>query len=130
MTTKNNFLFGFLSLMFISLVLAACDYVNYQQGQDLYENNCVTCHMGDGSGVAELYPALNKMQANKTYIDAMPCIIRNGLQRPNSIIEMAGLKHLSDVEINNIVNYIVNDMNSLKMEQTIQQTSSILNACQ
>jgi len=109
--------------------MVSCDYVNYKQGQGLYKTNCVTCHMEDGSGVAELYPALNNMDNSQAYFEAIPCIIRNGLNREASVIEMAGLKHLSEVEINNIVNYLINDMNKLNIEQTIQQTTSILSNC-
>ena len=111
------------------LIYVSCNYTNYVQGQQLYESNCATCHMSDGSGVSELYPALNQFKNSMFKVSDMPCIIRNGLQREGSLIEMAGLKHLSDVEINNIVNFIVNDMNKMGLEQSIEQTSHNLNAC-
>ena len=126
---RNKLILAFSFAVIVSMLVVSCDYINYKQGQGLYEVNCVTCHMQDGSGVAELYPSLNKMGDSKAYFEAIPCIIRNGLKRQESVIEMVGLKHLSDVEINNIVNYLVNDMNDLKQEQTLQQTSSILLKC-
>ncbi len=126
---RNKLILAFGISAIVSMIFMSCDYVNYKQGQGLYEANCVTCHMQDGSGVAELYPSLNNMQSSKTYFEAIPCIIRNGLNRQESVIEMVGLQHLSEVEINNIVNYLVNDMNKLKQEQTLQQTSSILLKC-
>jgi len=129
MSIRNKLLFLLLIVALSAMIISSCDYVNYQQGQQLYNTNCVTCHMQDGSGVAELYPTLNKMESSDNYIEAIPCIIRNGLQRDGSLIEMVGLSHLSDVEINNIVNYLVNDMNNLKKQQTIQKTSSILSKC-
>lgn len=118
-----------LSLFCLIILSENCNYTNYQQGKVLYETNCAVCHMADGSGVAKLYPSLNKLSESGINPQSIPCIIRNGLQRDGSVIEMAALAELSDVEINNIVNFIAFDMNKIESEITIAQTKELLNKC-
>ncbi|NNL93039.1 MAG: c-type cytochrome, partial [Saprospiraceae bacterium] len=81
-----------LSFIIVLSLLNSCNYVNYQQGQDLYKTNCATCHMPDGSGVNELYPSLNNLDQNSFNLSEMPCIIRNGLGNELSLIQMSGLE--------------------------------------
>lgn len=86
--------------------------------------------MTDGSGVSELYPALNNIRNSKLNISEMPCIIRYGKQSETSVINMQGLNHLRDIEINNIINYILNDLNSdISVEFQIDSTRSQLDKC-
>ena len=85
--------------------------------------------MADGSGVARLYPALNDLDTSRVKINSLPCIIKNGIQSDTSAIQMIGLAHLSDVEINNIINYILNDMNGIRVEMPIIDTKEYLKNC-
>jgi mono/diheme cytochrome c family protein len=124
MMRNKLFVLGLCALPFIS-----CDYTTYQQGKLLYETNCATCHMPDGSGVAKLYPALNDLKSKKNIIQEIPCIIINGINKPESSLAMAGIKNLSSFEINNIVNYLVNDLNKIDQEFIISETQESLSNC-
>ncbi len=120
----------FIILLIIALYTISCDHVNYQQGKILYDTNCSTCHMKDGSGVAKLYPALNKFDRSQIDIEMLPCIIRYGQNKDKYSLEMVGIKSLTSIEINNIINYILNDMNQLNVEYRIDQTRAQLDNCQ
>ncbi len=114
----------------ISLILlvffTACDYVQYQQGKDLYVTHCAHCHMEDGSGVEDLYPAMKDMDVR---IDELPCIITQGINHPETLLEMVAIEGLSDVEVSNISNYIMSDMNGRNEELTIKRTKTLLSQC-
>lgn len=124
-------IFIFLTIIIFSLgLITSCEYVNYQQGKVLFESNCAVCHMEDGSGVAKLYPSLNSFSKSNLTVTQIPCIIRNGTQNSTSVINMAGLPQLSDVEINNIVNYLWIDLNKNNNEITIEKTKELLKECE
>lgn len=111
-------------------LLFSCDNTNYKQGQLLYESNCATCHMPDGTGVSKLYPSLNNIKNNDINIINLPCIIRHGQNKEEYLLEMEGLDHLTDIEINNIINYILNDLNKFDKEYQIDETRMILTQCE
>jgi len=126
---KASLLTLFLIFLSFLLMTIACDTVNYRQGQILYDANCATCHMPDGSGVARLYPSLVPFSQNGIEPGDMPCIIRQGQDSDKYSLAMSGLPHLSDIEINNIVNYILHDLNHKKEEFSIDNTRSKLANC-
>ncbi len=117
--------------LFLLLLICSggCDNTNYIQGKSLYETNCATCHMPDGSGVSRLYPAINNLKESAVDLDNMPCIIRYGQNKEEYSLEMAGIKTLRDIEINNIINYIINDMNGMDLEYQIDHTRDQLTKC-
>ena len=90
----------------------ACNVNPYQEGQRLYKIHCENCHMQDGKGLRGLIPPLAKSDYLSNYKEQIPCIIRNGIQGEIIVndttynTEMAGIPELSDVQINNIINYI------------------------
>ena len=85
--------------------------------------------MPDGSGVSRLYPAINNLKESAVDLDNMPCIIRYGQNKEEYSLEMAGIKTLRDIEINNIINYIINDMNGMDLEYQIDHTRDQLTKC-
>ena len=89
----------------------------------------MSCHLEDGVGVAKLYPPLNNFKNKDIDISAIACIIKTGIDHPQSVLKMEGLPHLSNVEINNISNYILNDINQMNNEVSINQTNEWLNKC-
>ena len=113
----------------ITIVNYSCQESKYVQGKQLYDFNCSSCHMLDGSGVAKLYPSLNPLDTSRVQLSDMPCIIRNGLSSEGSVLHMQGIKSLKDIEINNIINYILNDLNNLDVEYQIDDTRRILQNC-
>jgi len=90
-------------------------------GERLYKQHCEHCHMAKGEGVANLYPALIDI-SSETAIEIYPCIIRNGYKSNTKPIEMLGIPHLTDVEITNIINYLLNDLNQLNVDIELPQT--------
>ena len=115
-------------LIFI-LLTSHCTRIKYVQGQRLYNQYCADCHMEDGSGVAKLYPKLSPIEEMNSTLDDLPCIILNGLKTEHSTVEMLGIKDITDVEINNIINYILIDLNNKKDPLLIHQTQASIKNC-
>jgi len=118
-----------LSISILLIVLcSSCEHITYKQGKDLYKTKCGHCHMEDGSGVGELYPSLNSLGLDYNY-ENISCIIRNGKNSGDKVIEMIGLKELSEIEITNIVNYLKCDLNHSEGMIPLPQTKELLNDC-
>lgn len=121
-------LISIFTFIILSLLLS-CDYITYQQGKQLYLDNCGHCHMADGSGVGDLYPALIDLDQDYDYT-GISCTIINGKKSPNSVVEMVPITNLTDIEMNNIINYIMCVMNDEKDEISIKTTRQQLKECQ
>ena len=114
----------FLSL---ALLLYACQQNPWRDGEWLYQKNCASCHGETGQGLGELIPPLAGADFLEKNRDRLPCIVRNGLQ--DTIVvngktfaqPMAGVPHLSDIEITNLLNYVNhawgNDYGVYKLEE-------------
>jgi len=118
-----------LVFLFLVYCLTSCSDVKYSQGEALYLANCSSCHMPEAGGVAKLYPALNDLRNSDVKLDALPCIIRYGQNKDIYSLEMEGLKNLSSIEINNIINYLLNDINGIELEYSIDRTKGNLQNC-
>jgi len=112
----------------ISLIIS-CDYNTYQQGKQLYLDNCGHCHMTDGSGVGDLYPSLDNLGINYDYTN-ISCTIINGKKSPNSVVEMVPITNLTDIEMNNIINYLKCVINEQEGEISIKNTREQILECQ
>lgn len=92
----------------------SCDSNPYRQGKALYQANCASCHMDDGSGLRALIPPLNQPDDLQSKSDELPCIIRYGKKGPIQVGDkrydqvMAGHPELSVTQISNIINYVRN----------------------
>ena len=118
-----------LAFIFLAFTLPfCCQSVKYPYGERLFAVHCADCHMDDGSGLSSLYPTLVSQKITSNYRD-IPCIIKNGVNDTTSIIQMLPMPNVSDVEIANIVNYILNDMNNSDSTVTLMQINNILNHC-
>ena len=84
--------------------------------------------MPDGSGVGDLYPALTKLGPGYDY-SLISCYIINGKKSEGSILGMVAIKGLSDIEINNIINYVRSGMNGLEGEVSIADTRQQIPEC-
>ena len=81
-------------------------------GQEIYNDFCVQCHLEDGKGIKGIYPPLAKSDFLKD-INQTIYSIKYGLRGPitvngenyNSIMVSQGL---DDEEISDVVNYILN----------------------
>lgn len=81
-------------------------------GKIIYDNNCLTCHQADGSGVPGLNPPLSKVSwvtGDKTRLIK---IVLNGMNTPIEIDgemyhnPMPSHQHLTDKEIADVLTYI------------------------
>ena len=126
MASRNVLLYGILFCLIISAY--CCDVVKYPYGARLYESQCADCHMNDGSGLSSLYPNLQNANIVTKYKE-IPCIIRNGINDTTSIIQMLPMVNVSDIEITNIINFILQDMNGTKLSISIQEVQEILDSC-
>ncbi len=123
------------NLVLFTLLLAACDYKPRNQGKVLYERNCQSCHMESGQGLGRLLPPV----ANADYVlehrAELACIIRHGISGPiqvNGVTyegEMEGNRQLTDVEINNLVHFILVDLNKQKEHFVINEVRNQLEKC-
>lgn len=117
------------TLLFCSLIsLSQCDVVKYPYGQRLYQNLCADCHMDDGSGLSSLYPSLVNEKLSSEYT-LIPCFIRSGSVNDDNVLKMLPMKDVSDVEITNIINYILNDMNNVHLNVGLQEVQDLLSSC-
>jgi mono/diheme cytochrome c family protein len=122
--------------LFLLVVLIACKVNPYQEGGRLYKVHCENCHMQDGKGLRGLIPPL----ANSDYLvknkEKIPCIIKYGIKGPIIVndttynTEMAAIPELTDVQINNILNYISFEWNNGQNESNINDVKQALQNCQ
>ena len=82
------------------------------RGKEVYEGQCMSCHMAEGQGVESVFPPMVK----STYLtnrDLLVKIIRKGTRGPMTVNgiqydgEMVGLE-LSDEQTADVINYIRN----------------------
>tara|TARA_A100001011_G_scaffold156307_1_gene164794 strand:- start:351 stop:752 length:402 start_codon:yes stop_codon:yes gene_type:complete len=106
--------FLFLFVQFISIQQSKPIKQSIVDGEEIYQDFCVQCHLGNGEGVLGIYPPL----ANSDYLfDDIERSIRNikyGLSGPiivndqeyNSVMLNNGL---DDEEVADVMNYILNN---------------------
>src|SRR5690349_7645884 len=82
------------------------------RGKEIYEGQCMTCHMEQGEGIESVYPPMAKSNylANR---DRLVKIIRKGTRGPITVNgvqydgEMVGFE-LTDEQTSDVINYIRN----------------------
>lgn len=124
------------ALLFASaLAVASCDYKPRNQGKVLYDRECQSCHMENGQGLGSLMPPLANADFVMENQEQLACIIRNGMEG-NVVVNginysgnMPANKQLTDVEIANLVHYIIEVLNEQPDNFTIQDVRSQLESC-
>lgn len=123
------------------MALSACQSADelkteqyYSEGYQLYTTHCANCHQADGSGLADLYPPLQK----STYLsrrDEMICVVKNGL---SGEIQVGGKTYnrpmpanpkLTDIEIAEIVTYVTNTWGVKTSYMPIDSVTAALTRC-
>ena len=105
----KNSIYLFFVLLFICL---SCSSNEFSQGRELYLYYCSSCHLESGQGLRSLYPALAKSDYLEKYNEAVPCIIRKGLEGKIIVngkdydLPMPAMPKISAFEITNIMNFI------------------------
>jgi mono/diheme cytochrome c family protein len=109
---------GVLGLAFVIAPVAAAqqvtDTVLFEQGQQLYRDNCAVCHMDSGAGNPPTFPALN----GKDQLGDLVRIVRHIHQGEGRMPPFPGL---TAGEISSLANYIrsawANDFPSVTTEE-------------
>lgn len=121
-------------LMYGVILLTNCAGNTYSQGERLYKAHCANCHMDDGKGLAKLIPPLVNSSYLKDNQEIIPCILRHGQTGEiivNGVVfnqEMPGQKY-TEIQINNMINYINSAWGNDYPPVTITQTNSRLRDC-
>jgi mono/diheme cytochrome c family protein len=123
-------------LWLLLFVGASCEQQPYQIGQRLYQVHCANCHMDNGAGLGALIPPLADSDYLRLQRDKLPCLIRHGLQDTilvNGKIyaeQMPGNKHLNEVQIANVLNYVLQSWGNQEAPFSLEEVNKALNQCQ
>jgi mono/diheme cytochrome c family protein len=105
---------GCLAVMLCTLLCFNSCAEDYTDGRQAYDQLCSSCHGSMGQGLNALIPPLagSDWLTNPDLREQIPCAIRKGMQgkilvngKPYEGV-MQAFPKLSDVDINNIMNYI------------------------
>lgn len=101
----------------------------------LYEAHCSNCHMEQGQGLARLIPPISKSDWIAQNNDKLACIIRYG-QQGEVIVNgisynqpMPANLQLTDIEIYNLLNYILRNFGNQSPKRTLEQVRQDLSNC-
>lgn len=101
---RNKIIFIFIIAITICF---ACKSNPYKQGKVLYDFHCGGCHSEDGSGLAQLIPALDTTSEYFHHAGKLVCLIRIGLPLNKSTGQlMPPNTALSETELTNLINYL------------------------
>lgn len=124
----------FLLIVLWILVLDSCDS-SQSKGAILFKRNCANCHGQNAEGFKNLYPGINENSRINTNLEFLPCIIKNGISEHHPLnskeynLPMLANDHLSDIDITNIRNYVVNHLLKKSDYKSLDETKHILESC-
>ncbi len=113
MQNKLKIFVTVLAACLLLIFIFSCQTNTYNQGKILYENFCADCHGKDGAGLKALYPPVAGSDYLLKHIEEVPCYIKHGVSKPMVINgktyeqPMAAIERLHEVEITNILNFIL-----------------------
>ena len=105
------------------------------EGRDLYLTNCSNCHQKDGKGLGKLYPPLNNSDYLVDNVDAVICLIRNGMSGEITVngVEynqpMPEMPNLTALEIAEITTYIYNNWTLKEGLVGVKRVEKVLETC-
>lgn len=125
----------FLSALALA-VFSFCQTKLWRDGEWIYQKNCASCHGDQGQGLGELIPPLAGADFLAKNRHRLPCIVRQGLQ--DSILvngkkyeqPMAGVAHLSDIEITNLLNYVNHAWGNDNGVYQLEEVRALLKQCE
>lgn len=122
-------------LLFTILWTSSCNEQSFEQGAYLYQAQCASCHMDDGTGLGKNIPSLVNSDYLANHRLAIPCMIREGIG-DTSLVTMENYKQvmpafpkLSEAEISNIINYMLSEWNEEVTLLNAKEVNEALEAC-
>jgi len=113
-----------------SLLNIGCQTNPYRQGHQLYKFHCESCHMEDGSGLKRLIPSLEASDMFTSTPDRLICLIRHGRAKNEGTgQQMPPNTLLNEVEIANLVNYMIQLYSSPSDAVTTEDVKTYLSHC-
>lgn len=100
-------------------------------GKTLYDNNCLTCHQADGSGVPGMNPPLSNVDWVTGNKERLIRVVINGLTTPLEIDgetyhnPMPSHKHLTDKEVADVLSYIRSSFGNKATAVTAEEVKKI-----
>lgn len=91
-----------------------------KRGKDVYEAQCASCHMADGTGLEGVFPPLAKTD-RLTDKAKLVKIVLEGMSGPITVnnkdydLEMSGIS-LTDEEVRDVLNYVRNSWGNTAAE--------------
>ncbi|WP_439879579.1 c-type cytochrome [Pontibacter sp. MBLB2868] len=131
---KSKFSVG-LGGICILLTLTQCFTEKSNEGQRLYEANCQSCHMEDGSGLRGVIPPLAGSDYMQIHRNELPCLIRHGLEGSITVNgveynqKMSGLGTLREDKVTNLLNYIQTNFGNDNERFTMTEVETLLESC-
>jgi mono/diheme cytochrome c family protein len=130
--------FRYILVLLLSIQLfAACNSSTaYPEGKKLYELHCSGCHGKKGEGLEALIPPLANADMLQNSGIIVACWIKNGLEGKIIVngVEydnaMPANKRLSDIEIANILNFILNSWGNQQVFINPDEVKKTLINCQ
>lgn len=116
--------------------IMGCKQGEYQQGERLYKANCANCHMDRGEGLGALMPPLAGADYLEKNRESLACIVRLGLKDSIQVNgkwydeQMPAAKHLSDVQVTNILNYVLTSWGNAQPPLRLDEVRESLKACE
>ena len=107
----------------------------FHQGEAIYLKQCSNCHGVDGEGLRSLYPPLKDADYLFENSQYLPCIIRYGI-KDTIVVEgkvyampMTGFPKISEVDMTNLVNYILAEFTSKNVVLGLSEVKNQLEQC-
>jgi len=124
-----------LLLLPVFFLPASCEQQPYRMGERLYKVHCANCHMDGGEGLGALIPPLAGSDYLASNRNRLACMIRYGLK--DTIVvngktyaeQMAPNDKLSDIQITNVVNYVLQSWGNQLPPLTFEEVEASLVKC-
>lgn len=107
----------------------------YVQGQVLYSIYCSNCHQESGKGLRRLYPPVDVSDYIDNNRDQVICLVKYGTKTPLTVngveynMPMKGNPQLTDLEVAEIVTYLMNSWSREKGIVEVNQVAEVLANC-
>ena len=104
---------------------------NLSAGQEIYKKYCLSCHQANGKGVSGMYPPLAGNPNLKLSNDSLIYIVLLGkagkiqVNGKEYVGIMAPHNYLSDEQVSNVLNFLLNGLNNFDMQVKSSEVSQI-----